>query len=140
MFLDRGFVFTHETARDWEARFAARFAQAARRQRRGSAGESWTVDETDVKVAGRWCTLYRAIDRDGNLVDCRLSEKRELKAAKAFFQPALKVSGRPPARGSTDGHDSTPRAIREEIGAAVLHRTNRYDNNWIEQDHRGIKQ
>ena len=37
MFLDRGFVFTHETVRDWEARFAARFAQAARRQRRGPA-------------------------------------------------------------------------------------------------------
>ena len=140
MFLDRGIVFTHETVRDWEARFAACFTQAARRQRRGTAGESWYVDETYVKVAGRWCYLYRAIDRDGNLVDCRLSEKRDMKAAKAFFQSALKIAGGSPARGSTDGHDSTPRAILEELGAADLHRTNRYQNNWIEQDHRGIKQ
>ena len=43
---------------------------------------------------------------------------------------------------TTDGHDSYPRAIREELeqaGHPVLHRTNQYLNNLIEQDHRGIK-
>jgi transposase-like protein len=61
-------------------------------------------------------------------------------AAKAFFRGALEVAGAAPERVTTDGHDSYPRAIREELGEAVLHRTNRYLNNWIEQDHRGIKQ
>ena len=41
---------------------------------------------------------------------------------------------------TTDGHDSYPRAIREALGSDVLHRTNRYLNNRLEQDHRGIKQ
>jgi putative transposase len=72
MFLERGFVFTHEAVHDWEARFAPLLADQLRIKRRGQAGTSWHVDETDVKVHGNWCYLYRAIDRDGNLVDSRL--------------------------------------------------------------------
>jgi putative transposase len=45
-----------------------------------------------------------------------------------------------PERVTTDGHDAYPRAIRETLGSDVLHRTNRYLNNRLEQDHRGIKQ
>ncbi|GHP00305.1 hypothetical protein KSF_103520 [Reticulibacter mediterranei] len=48
--------------------------------------------------------------------------------------------GHAPDRVTTDGHDSYPRAIREMIGNNVVHRTNAYLNNRIEQDHRGIKQ
>jgi transposase-like protein len=98
------------------------------------------VDETYIKVGGRWCYLYRAIDRAGNLVDCRLSETRDMAAAKAFFHGALEFAGEAPERVTTDGHDSYPRAIRVELGQTVQHRTNRYLNNWVEQDHRGIKQ
>jgi len=61
----------------WETRFAPMISDALRRHRRGSLGVSWVVDETTVKVGGRWCYLYRAIDRAGNLVDCRLSETRD---------------------------------------------------------------
>jgi transposase-like protein len=46
MFLERGFVFTHETVRDWEARFAPLVADQLRRKRQGQAGRSWYVDET----------------------------------------------------------------------------------------------
>ena len=83
--------------------------------------------------------LYRAIDRSGALVDVRLSEKRDMAAAKAFFRSAKAVTGVTPARVTTDGHDSYPRAIRTELDAGVKHRTNQYLNNRIEQDHRGIK-
>ena len=72
MFLVRGFVFTHEAVRDWEARFAPLLADQLRAKRRGKAGASWYVDETYIKVNGKWCYLYRAIDQDGNLVDSRL--------------------------------------------------------------------
>ena len=61
-------------------------------------GPSWYVDETYVRVHGRWCYLYRAIDRDGNLVDCRLSEHRDMAAAKSFFEAALRVAGASPDR------------------------------------------
>ena len=142
MFLERGFEFTHETVREWEERFAPSPTDTLRQKRRGKSGPSWYVDETYVKVKGEWCYLYRAIDRDGNLVDCRLSATRDMAAAKAFFKQALEAEGNPPLRVTTDGHDSYPRAIREELEQAenkVLHRTNQYLNNLIEQDHRGVK-
>ena len=61
-------------------------------------------------------------------------------AAKAFFRSAKAVTGVTPARVTTDGHDSYPRAIRTELDVGVKHRTNQYYlNNQIEQDHRGIK-
>src|SRR5580693_10717970 len=68
-----------------------------------------------------------------------LSEHRDLAAAKAFFRSAKTVTGVPPDRVTTDGHDAYPRAIRTELGRHVRHRTSRYLNNRLEQDHRGIK-
>jgi putative transposase len=140
MFLERGFVFTHETVRDWEERFAPLIANQLRTKRRGQAGQSWYVDETYIKVGGKWCYLYRAIDHEGNLVDSWLSEKRDMNAAKQFFQQAMAVVGHAPESVTTDGHRSYPRAVREILGHEVAHRTNVYLNNRIEQDHRSIKQ
>ncbi len=140
MFLARGVVFSHETVRDWEARFAPLLAEHLRAKRREQAGRSWYVDETYVKVHGRWCYLYRAIDRDGNLVDARLSETRDMEGAQQFFRQAVATAGHRPDRVTTDGHDAYPRAIRETLGDDVGHRCSRYLNNRTEQDHRGIKQ
>ena len=77
MFLTRGFTFTHETVREWEERFAPLLTERLRAKRRGKAGKKRHADETYVKVDGRWCYLYRAIDADGNLVDSMLSETRD---------------------------------------------------------------
>jgi putative transposase len=140
MFLERGWEFTHEAVREWETRFAPLIAEQLRIKRGGQAGRSWYVDETYVKVKGRWCYLYRAIDADGNLVDSRLSEKRDREAAHRFFKQALSVVGHAPERVTTDRHASYPRAIREVLGNGVQHRTNKYLNNRLEQDHRGVKQ
>ncbi len=85
MFLTRGFTFTHEAVRDWEERFAPLLTARLKARRRGKAGRKWHVDETYVKVAGRWCYLYRAIDSDGNLVETMLSKTRDMDAAKKFF-------------------------------------------------------
>ncbi len=139
MFLPRGFAFTHETVRDWEARFAPLLADQLRVKRKGQAGRSWYVDETYVKITGRWWYLYRAIDRDGNLVDVRLHEHRDMDGAKRFFEQAVETVGHAPDRVTTDGHDSYPRAIRETLGDDVMHRCSPYLNNRLEQDHRGIK-
>jgi putative transposase len=83
--------------------------------------------------------VYRAIDRDGNLVDSMLSEKRNMEAAKRFFKQAVAVVGHIPDQVTMDGHTSSPRARRETIGSNVQHRTSTYLNNRLEQDHRGIK-
>jgi transposase-like protein len=98
------------------------------------------VDETYIKVSGVWKYLYRAIDRDGNLVDSLLSDHRDMEAAKRFFTAALEIAGQAPERVTTDGHDAYPRAIRETLGEEVVHRCNPHLNNRIEQDHRGVKQ
>src|SRR5919109_2244070 len=126
MFLQRGLSFTHEAVRDWESKLAPLLGETLRKRRHGAVGKSWYVDETYVKVQGRWCYLYRAIDREGNLVDSMLSQKRDMEAAKRFFKQAVEGIGHAPERVTTDGHDSYPRAIRETLGSDVLHRTNRY--------------
>ena len=140
MFLDRGVVFTHEAVRKWEAKRAPVLSEALRKHRRGRVGPSWYCDETYLKVKRRGVYLYRAIDRNGNLVDVWLSERQDQAAAEAFFLSARTVTERIPARVTTDGHSSYPGAIKAELGEAVTHRTNRYLNNHLEQDHRGIKQ
>ena len=82
-----------------------------------------------VKVRGRWAYLYRAIDRDGDLVDTMLSEHRDMAAAKAFFRSAKSAAGVAPDRVTTDGHGSHPRAIRSTLGRGVRHRTSAHKNN-----------
>src|ERR687885_78838 len=86
LFLIRGYELSYETVRDWEARFAPLLAEQVRRRRQGRVGRCWYVDETYVKVSGRWCYLYRAIDRAANPVDARLSETRDMDGARCFFR------------------------------------------------------
>jgi putative transposase len=105
MFLIRGIVFSYEAVRDWETKLTPPLVETLRRRRRrGKIGKSWYVDETYVKIQGRWCYLYRAIDTSGALVDVRLSETRDMAAARAFFRSAKTVTGITPARVTTDGH------------------------------------
>jgi transposase-like protein len=132
LFLIRGYELSHETVRDWETRFAPLLADQFRRRRQGRVGRCWYVDETYLKVGGRWCYLYRAIDRDGQLVDSMLSPKRDMAAAQRFFRSAQTVAGRRPEQVTTDGHNSYPRAIAEVLGDKVKHRCSRYKNNRIE--------
>jgi putative transposase len=139
MFALRGMVFSHEAVRAWEAKLTPALAEELRRRRRGKAGRSWYVDETYIKVDGRWCYVYRAIDGSGALVDVLFSERRDMAAARAFFRSAKTATGVTPDRVTTDGHDSYPRAIRTGLGKQVRHRTSRYKNNGLEQDHRGLK-
>src|SRR3954447_6032028 len=142
MFLVRGIVFSHEAVRDWEAKLAPLLADELRQRRHGrggARGRRWHVDETYLKVGGRWAYLYRAIDRDGNLIDTMLSEHRDMAAAQAFFRSAKAVTGVTPDQVTTDGHGSYPRAIRSTLGRHVEHRTSVYKNNRLEQDHRGVK-
>ena len=92
-----------------------------------------------VKVKGRWCYLYRVMDQEGSLVDSRLSEQRDMAAAKAFFAQARDLAGTP-ERVTADGHTSYPRAIAEVLGPQVEQARVSCRANPIEQDPRGLKQ
>ena len=140
MLVQRGFEVTHETVREWEFRFAPLLAEQLRAKRRGRASVSWYLDETYVKVAGRWCYLYRAIEREGALIDSMLSERRDKHAARRFLRTLVEIAGRKPARVTADLHPAYRRAIRWIIGWKALHRTTQYLNNYTEQSHRAVKQ
>jgi putative transposase len=115
MFLLRGIIFTHKAVREWESKLAPLLSKALRKRRHGAVGQSWYVDETYVKVQGRWHYLYPAIDRDGHLIGAQLSATHDLAAAEAF-RSAWTVTGETPDRITTDGYDAYPRAIRNVFG------------------------
>src|SRR6266404_4862652 len=81
------YALVQRYAPEFEKRWR-RFAEAV--------GRSWRVDETYVKIRGEWCYLYRAVDRAGRTVDFRLSARRDVAAAKAFFRKAVKSQQRCP--------------------------------------------
>jgi|SRR5262249_23439196 len=140
MFMERGFAFTHETVRLWEATFAPLLTERLRKHRSGQGSWRWPVDETLIKVNGQWMYLYRALDHEGNLLDTCLSETRDLAAARAFFRPARMISKRSPLPVASDCHASYPGALRLEFGSTVTQCMTRYANNLLEQSHRAVKQ
>ena len=106
MGLERGVVFTHEAVREWETQLAPILSESLRKPRRGKVGCSWDCDETDLEVKGRGVSRSRALERDGNLVDVRLSERQDQAAAEAFLRSARTVPGGVPDRVTTDGQSS----------------------------------
>ena len=98
-----------------------------------------------LKIRGEWCYLYRAVDRAGRTIDFRLSAKRDVTAAKAFFRKAIKGQKRAPQTITLDGYAASHRAVRElkadgSLPADTKLRSSKYLNNLIEQDHRSVKQ
>jgi transposase-like protein len=97
-----------------------------------------------VKIRGKWVYLYRAVDREGKTVDFRLSTRRDVAAAKAFFRRAVKSQGSTPTAITLDGYAASHRAVREmkadgQLAGDTKLRSSKYLNNLIEQDHRGVK-
>ena len=111
-----------------------------RTKRRGKAGVSWYLDETYIKVSGHWRYLYRAVERDGNLLDSMLSEHRDKHAARRFLRRLIDNAGPKTLRLTTDRHPACKKAIRWIVGRQVLHRQNQYLNNRIEPSHRPLRQ
>ena len=84
---ERGVEVDHTTLFRWVVRFTPLFIEAARPARH-TPGDRWFVDETYVKVLGRWRYLYRAVDQFGQVVDVLVSPTRDKKAARRFFTRA----------------------------------------------------
>jgi transposase, IS6 family len=133
---ERGVVVDHVSVYRWVQRFTPEFVSAAR-PRRHVPGDRWFVDETYVKVAGRWTYLYRAVDQHGQVVDVWLSARRDLRAAREFFARAV-ATGCVPVEVTTDRAPAYPRVL-DELAPAALHDTERYASNRVEADHGRLK-
>ena len=107
-------------------------------------GRSWRVDETYIKIRGRWGCLYRGVDKGGQTIDFFLRARRDIAAAKWFLQRAVEKCGAP-QKSTLDGYAASQVAggeLQAEGGlpATLLVRTSRYRNNVTEQGHRRVKQ
>jgi IS6 family transposase len=112
-------------------RFTPLLIEAARPCRH-AVGDRWFVDETYVKVAGRWRYVYRAVDHYGQVIDVFVSPRRDTAAARRFFRRALSDHGEP-AEVVTDKAPALRRAI-DELAPAAFHNTDQYANNAVEAD------
>ena len=134
---ERGIDVDHVTIHRWVQRFSPLLVDVARFARH-RVGDRWHVDETYVKVAGRWVYLYRAVDQFGQVIDVYASTRRDGKAARQFFHRARTSTGVTPAEVITDRAPTYPRVL-DEMWPATWHHIEQYANNRIEADHAQLK-
>jgi IS6 family transposase len=144
MLADRGVAVDHTTIYRWIQAYAPELEKRIRPHLRPTTG-SWRVDETYIRVKGRWTYLYRAVDSRGQTIDFLLSAKRDAAAARRFFRKALSQPHTVnPCTITVDKNAAYPCATKRMKKAGELWRFSKlrqakYLNNIIEQDHRRIK-
>ena len=142
---ERGVAVDHATLNRWVVKFSPLIAASAQTRKRGTAN-SWRMDETYIRVRGKWTYLYRAVDRDGQTLDFMLSERRDLAAARRFFKQAIGING-VPDRVVIDKSGANLAGLMAVnvilkftgTGRIVTIRQVKYLDNILEQDHRFIK-
>jgi transposase, IS6 family len=144
MLQDRGVSVDHTTIYRWIQAYAPEIEKRIRPHLRSSNG-SWRVDETYVKMKGRWMYLYRAVDSRGQTIDFLLSAKRDAEAAKRFFRKALgqphKVNPRTITVDKNPAYPCTVTGMKQdgELWCLARLRQCKFLNNIVEQDHRRVK-
>jgi transposase-like protein len=119
---ERGIEVDHVTVYRWVQRFTPLLADATRPCRH-RPGDRWFVDETYVKVAGRWHYVYRAIDQFGQVTDVFMSRQRDARAACQFFEQAVGTTRVAPVEVVTDPSGDVPdRARGSAASGLALHR------------------
>jgi hypothetical protein len=110
-------------------------------ERKRPVGGSWRMDETYIKVKGVWKYLYSAVDKQGRTVDFLFTAKRDMAAAKRFFDKAMGANGTPEkvAMDKSGANKAAMDVINVGPDVRILVRQVEYLNNIVEQDHRGIK-
>ena len=146
MMLERCVEVDHTTIYRWVQQYAPELEKRLRWYYKPGLGESWKVDETYIKVKGKWKYLYRAITKSGKTLDFYLSSTRNAKAAKRFLGKALRKMKdyEKPDKINTDKAPCYVQAIRElkeegQLDETVIHRKVKYLNNRIEADHGKLK-
>jgi transposase-like protein len=132
-----GIEVDHVTVYRWVPRFTPLLAEAARPCRHG-VGARWQVDGTDVKVAGQWRYVYRAVDQFGPGHRCVRLPAARREGGRRFLERAIGTTKSRPIEVVTDQAPTYP-VVLEELLPAAWHRTDRYANNRVEADHGRLK-
>lgn len=142
---ERGVQVDHATLNRWVVKYSSDIAITAQLRKQPTAG-SWRMDETYIKVKGRWVYFYRVVDKYGKTLDFMLSAHRDRPAAIRFFKHAIASNGVPEKVVIDKSSANLAGLQRINIGLkfAQTHRPIeilrvKYLNNIIEQDHRFIK-
>ena len=137
---ERGVSVDHSSINRWAIRFLPLIEKVARKHKH-PVGRSWRMDETYIKVKGVWKYLYRAVDKLGKTVDFLLTAKRDMAAARRFFDKAMGANGVPNkvAMDKSGANKAAIDAINASGDVPILVRQVKYLNNVVEQDHRAIK-
>ena len=138
MMLARGIILSHETVRQWCAKFGQTYANALRR-RRVRPGDKWHVDEVFITISGQRRYLWRAVDQHGNVLDILVTSRRDTTAATRFFRKLLKGLEYAPRVLITDKLRSYG-AARRRVLRSVEHRRSKYLNNRAENSHQPTRQ
>ena len=139
---ERGVELDHATINRWVIKYSPLLEEVLHRRKR-PVWVSWRMDETYIKINGKWVYLYRAVDSCGNTIEFLLRKYRDAVAAKAFFRKAFKNNSIPDkvtidkSGSNTCALNSFNEDLPEKQKIEI--RQNKYLNNIIEQDHRFIK-
>jgi putative transposase len=137
---ERGVEVDHSTLNHWILKYVPLLEKEFAAHKR-SVGSSWRLDETYVRIKGKWTYLYRAVDKVGATVDFLLTAKRDRKAALRFLRKASDRHG-VAAKITIDKSGANTAAIESfnaDYETEIETRQVKYLNNLVEQDHRVIK-
>jgi len=139
---ERGVEIDHATVNRWVIEFGPQLS-AVFKKRKAAVNGSWRMDETYIKIKGKWYYLYRAVDKHGGTIDFLLCKHRDTSAAYRFFKKAIRSSGLP-EKVTIDKSGSNIAAldlINKKLAPEkkITVRQIKYLNNIVEQDHRFIK-
>ena len=137
---ERGVAVDHSTLNRWVIKYAPEVEKQFRRHQ-GSVGRSWRMEETYVKIKGKWAYLYRAVDKEGHTIDFLLTPTGDRDAAAAFLCKAIRSQGLP-EKITIDQSGSNTAALTHYNTihkTAIVIRHAKYLNNIVEQDHRAVK-
>ncbi len=134
---ERGVHVDPSTIFDWVQHFTPLYQEAARSRRR-RVGHHWSIDETYIRIAGRWCYAFRAIDEDGQVIDVYVSPTRDTAAATTFLTRAVESTKVTPSLATTDKATIYPPALAAVL-PEVMHIRGKLVQQRIERDHQHLK-
>jgi transposase, IS6 family len=113
---ERGLRADHVTVWRWVQRYAPEI-QRRLRPRLRPTNDSWRVDETYIRLKGKWVYLYRPVDSTGATIDFLLSAKRNAAAARTLHRQ--RVGRSEPSGAAGHQHRQALRLSKRESGGGV---------------------